>query len=45
MVKSFLLLIFLMAAGAASDENNAVARIAAIETRTGGRIGVAALDR
>jgi len=43
MVKGFLLLTFL-AASAASGENDATARIAAIETRIGGRIGVAALD-
>jgi beta-lactamase class A len=43
MVRSFLLLIFL-AASAASGENNSAARIAAIEARIGGRIGVAALD-
>src|SRR6266487_2449824 len=43
MVRVFLLLAFL-AASAASGENDAAARIAAIETRIGGRIGVAALD-
>jgi beta-lactamase class A len=43
MVRGFLLLTFL-AASAASGENDATARIAAIETRIGGRIGVAALD-
>lgn len=43
MVRSFLLLTFL-AASAASGENDAATRIAAIETRIGGRIGVAALD-
>jgi beta-lactamase class A len=43
MVRVFLLLTFL-AAGPASGENDAAARIAAIETRIGGRIGVAALD-
>jgi beta-lactamase class A len=43
MVRHFLLLTFL-AASAASAENNPVSRIAAIETRTGGRIGVATLD-
>ncbi len=43
MVRSFLLLIFL-AANATAGENDAAARITAIETRTGGRIGVAALD-
>jgi beta-lactamase class A len=43
MVESFLLLIFL-AACAASGENDAATRIAAIEKRIGGRIGVAALD-
>src|SRR5262249_16394541 len=43
MVKSFLVLIFL-AANAASAENDAAARIAAIEARIGGRIGMAALD-
>jgi beta-lactamase class A len=42
MVRVFLLLTFL-AASAASGEN-AAARIAAIETRIGGRIGVAAVD-
>jgi beta-lactamase class A len=43
MVRHFLLLAFL-AASAASAENEPATRIAAIETRTGGRIGVAALD-
>ncbi len=43
MVRVFLLLTFL-AASAASGENDAAARIAAIETRIGGRIGVAAID-
>ncbi len=43
MVRLFLLLIFL-AASVASGENDAATRIAAIETRIGGRIGVAALD-
>ena len=43
MVRSFLLLTFL-AASAASAANDATTRIAAIETRMGGRIGVAALD-
>jgi len=43
MVRGFLWLTFL-AAGAASGENDAATRIAAIETRVGGRIGVAALD-
>jgi beta-lactamase class A len=43
MVRGFLLLTFL-AASAVSGENDAVARIAAIEARIGGRIGVAALD-
>jgi beta-lactamase class A len=43
MVRGFLLLIFL-AASAASGENDAATRIAAMETRIGGRIGVAALD-
>jgi beta-lactamase class A len=43
MVRSFLLLTFL-AASAASGENDAAIRIAAIEARIGGRIGVAALD-
>ncbi|HET9368369.1 MAG TPA: class A beta-lactamase [Candidatus Udaeobacter sp.] len=43
MVRGFLLLTFL-AASAASGENDATARIAAIETRIGSRIGVAALD-
>jgi beta-lactamase class A len=37
-------LLTFLAAGAASGENDATARIAAIETRIGGRIGVAALD-
>jgi beta-lactamase class A len=43
MVRSFLLLTF-VAASAASGENDATTRIAALETRIGGRIGVAALD-
>jgi len=43
MVRGFLLLTFL-AASAASGENDAAARIAAIETRIDGRIGVAGLD-
>jgi beta-lactamase class A len=43
MVRSFLLLTFL-AASAASGRNDAATRIAAIETRIGDRIGVAALD-
>ena len=43
MVRVFLLLTFL-AASAAWGENDAAARIAAIETRIGGRIGMAALD-
>jgi beta-lactamase class A len=43
MVRVFLLLTFL-AASAASGENDAAARITAIETRIGGRIGVAAVD-
>jgi beta-lactamase class A len=43
MVRGFLLLAFLTAS-AASGEDDAAARIAAIETRVGGRIGVAALD-
>src|SRR5437016_3695638 len=43
MVRSFLLLTFL-AARAVGGENDAVARIAAIEARIGSRIGVAALD-
>ena len=43
MVRSFLLLT-LLAASAASGENDAAARIAAIETRLGGRIGVATID-
>ena len=43
MVTHFLLLTFL-AASAASVKNDPVSRIAAIETGTGGRIGVAALD-
>jgi beta-lactamase class A len=42
MVRVFLLLTFL-AASAASGENDAAAPIAGIETRLGGRIGVAAL--
>src|SRR5437763_7128300 len=43
MVSSFLLLTFL-AASAVAGENDAATRIAAIEARIGGRIGVAALD-
>jgi len=43
MVRSSLSLI-LLAASAVSGENDAAARIAAIETRIGGRIGVAVLD-
>jgi beta-lactamase class A len=43
MVRVFLLLTFL-AASAASGENDAAGRIAAIETRIGDRIGVAAVD-
>src|SRR6266536_1047054 len=43
MVRSFLLLTFL-AASAVARENDAATRIAAIEARIGGRIGVAALD-
>src|SRR6266545_3569450 len=43
MVRGFLLLAFLTAS-AASGKDNAATRIAAIETRAGGRIGVAALD-
>jgi beta-lactamase class A len=43
MVRSFLLLTFLTAS-AASGKDDAAARIAAVETRIGGRIGVAALD-
>ena len=43
MVRGFLWLTFL-AASAVSGENDAVARIAGIEARIGGRIGVAALD-
>jgi len=43
MVRNFLFLAFLTAS-AASGENDTAARIAAIETRIGGRIGVAALD-
>jgi beta-lactamase class A len=43
MVRGFLLLAFLTAS-AASGKDDAAARIAAIETRVGGRIGVAALD-
>jgi beta-lactamase class A len=39
-----LLLLALLSGSTASGENDAVARIAAIETRVGGRIGVAALD-
>jgi beta-lactamase class A len=43
MVRSFLFLTFL-AASAASGENDGASRVAAIEKRIGGRIGVAALD-
>jgi beta-lactamase class A len=43
MVRGFLLLAFLTVS-AASGKDDAAARIAAIETRIGGRIGVAALD-
>jgi beta-lactamase class A len=43
MVRSLLSLI-LLAASAASGENDAAARVAAIEKRIGGRIGVAVLD-
>jgi beta-lactamase class A len=43
MVRVFLLLAFL-AASATSGENDAATRIAAIETRIGGRVGVAAID-
>jgi len=43
MVKGFLLLAFL-AGSVASAENDAAGRIAAIEARIGGRIGVTALD-
>jgi beta-lactamase class A len=43
MVRPFLLLTFL-AASAAFGENDAATRIAAIEARIGGQIGVAALD-
>jgi len=43
MVRVFLLLAFL-AASAASGKNDAAARITAIETQIGGRIGVAAVD-
>jgi hypothetical protein len=43
MVRGFLLLTFL-AVSAASGENDAVTRIAAIEARIGGRIGIAALN-
>jgi hypothetical protein len=43
MVRHFLLLNF-PAASAATAENDSATRIAAIETRIGGRIGVAALD-
>ena len=43
MVRSFLLLTFL-AASAVAGENDAATRIAAVEARIGGRIGVAALD-
>ena len=43
MVRGFLSLTFL-AASAVAGENDAATRISAIETRIGGRIGVAALD-
>src|SRR5262249_6312829 len=43
MVKVFLLLAFL-AGSAASAENDAAGRVAVIEARIGGRIGVTALD-
>jgi len=43
MVRGFLSLTFL-AASAVAGENDAATRIAAIEARIGGRIGVAALD-
>jgi beta-lactamase class A len=43
MVRPFLLLTFL-AVSAASAEDDPANRIAAIETRIGGRIGMAALD-
>ena len=43
MVRGFLLPLFL-AATSACAENDAAARIAAVETRIGGRIGVAVLD-
>jgi beta-lactamase class A len=43
MVRHLLLLTFLVTS-AASGENDAATRIAAIETRIGGRIGVAAID-
>jgi beta-lactamase class A len=43
MVRGFLLVTFL-AATAASGENDAASRIAAIEARVGGRVGVAAID-
>jgi beta-lactamase class A len=39
-----LLLLALLAGSATSGENDSAARIAAIETRIGGRIGMAALD-
>jgi beta-lactamase class A len=41
---SGLVLLALLAGSAASGENDAATRIAAIETRIGGRIGVAAFD-
>jgi beta-lactamase class A len=44
MVGSCFLLLTFLAAGSVSGENDAATRIAAIETRVGGRIGVAALD-
>lgn len=43
MVRGFLLLAYLTAS-AASGKDDAAARVAAVETRIGGRIGVAALD-
>jgi beta-lactamase class A len=43
MVRSFLLLAFLTASAASGKDDTAI-RIAVIETRIGGRIGVAALD-
>jgi beta-lactamase class A len=43
MVRGFLLLAYLTAS-AASGKDDAAARVAAVETRIGGRIGVAAID-